>query len=73
MKNVIFGILLAYLVCDLHAVDDKIWGFWMSEPHVSGTKDELEIKWQYHLEKSKDPDMYKTGYYEEKGLVPCKG
>jgi hypothetical protein len=63
MKNVIFGILLAYLVCDLHAVDDKIWGFWMSRPGMSGTKRELKLEWEYHMEKNKDLDM--SGMLEE--------
>jgi hypothetical protein len=63
MKKVIFGILLVYLVCDLHAVDDKIWGFWMSRPGMSGTKRELKIEWEYHMEKNKNLDM--SGYYEE--------
>jgi hypothetical protein len=63
MKNAIFGILLVYLVCDLHAVDDKIWGFWMSRPGMSGTKRELKIEWEYHMEKNKNLDM--SGYYEE--------
>jgi hypothetical protein len=78
MKKVIFGILLIYLVCDLHAVDDKIWGFWMSRPGMSGTKRELKLEWEYHMEKNKDLDM--SGYDKEilesytiLGIMPYPG
>jgi hypothetical protein len=62
MKNVISGILLMYIVCDLCAVDDKIWGFWMSEPNMSGTKKELMLEYEYHLEKNNGFEG--SGYFQ---------
>ena len=54
MKKIFFAVFILSFLNNIHAIDDKIWGFWLSEKNMRGTKLELEREFEYHLEKIKD-------------------
>jgi hypothetical protein len=64
MKKTFFVIFAAVVVLNVHAVDDKIWGFWLYEKGVSGTYSKLEQRREYHLEKMRN--IKNDGYFRNR-------
>jgi len=54
MKKTFFVIFAAVVVLNVHAVDDKIWGFWFPEQGTKGTYSKLKREYEYHLEKMRN-------------------
>jgi hypothetical protein len=54
MKKTFFVIFAAVVVLNVHAVDDKIWGFWLYEKGVRGSYSTLKHRFEYHLEKMRN-------------------
>ena len=51
MKKIFFAVFILSFSNNIHAIDDKIWGFWFPEKNVRGTQLELEEEFEYHLQK----------------------
>jgi hypothetical protein len=52
VKKIFRIIFFSFALIELYGDDDKIWGFWFPEPDIQGTRQELKLEFEYHLEKN---------------------